>query len=76
MLPGKRWIAGFSRKTCSSRSGSVAAISAASSRPSRCFSLSGPENAVGTVTCWSRTKPIEERERLGGEQLVGLGRFR
>ena len=31
--------------------GRVPAISAASRPPSRCFSLSGPANAVGTVTC-------------------------
>src|SRR6266540_5679551 len=50
-------MAGFSRKTSSSRPGSVLAISRASSPPSRCFSLSGPEKAVCTGTCWSSAKP-------------------
>ena len=58
MFPAKRWMPGFWRKTSSRRSGSRPAISAASRRPRRCFSLSGPAKAVGTVTCWSRTKPI------------------
>ena len=57
MLAGKRWIAGRSRNTRSSRPGSIAAIAAASSEPTRRFSSSGPENAFCTVTCWSSAKP-------------------
>ena len=55
--PGKRWIAGFSRKASSSVAGSVAAILPGSSVPSRCLSLSGPEKADCTDTCWSSAKP-------------------
>src|SRR5207344_923363 len=51
IAPGKRWIAGRSRKAASRRAGSIEAIVAASSEPTRSFSFSGPENAVGTVTC-------------------------
>ena len=58
MFPGKRWIAGVSRKIASSLPGSVAAILPGSSVPSRCFSFSGPWNAVCTGTCWSSAKPI------------------
>ena len=49
------------------------AISAASRRPSRCFSFSGPEKAVGTVHLLVEHEADEERERLGGDQLVRLG---
>ena len=58
MFPGKRWIAGFSRNAASSFAGSVFAMRPGSSVPSRCFSFSGPVNAVGTGTCWSSAKPI------------------
>jgi hypothetical protein len=52
-------MAGRWRNADSSSSGSIATILAASSSPPRrCFSLSGPENAVGTVTCWSSANPI------------------
>ena len=72
MLPGKRWIAGRSRKSCSSRSGSVPAISAASSRPSRCFSLSGPRERRRDGDLLVEHEPDQERERLRGEELVRL----
>src|SRR3954468_4797687 len=52
--PGKRWIAGRSRKTGSR---SADASVSASIEPSRSFRSSGPANAFCTVICWSSTNP-------------------
>src|SRR5690606_28752757 len=57
--PGKRCSAGGPVNTSCSRSGSIAAISAASRRPpSRSRRRRGPENAHSIGTCWSRSMPI------------------
>jgi hypothetical protein len=55
-------MAGFSRK---SGSRSAVATFAGSRVPRRCFSFSGPANAVGTVT-------DEQGEGVLGEQAAGL----
>ena len=73
MLAGKRCSAGFSRKASSSSSGSIAAISPASSPPSRCESTSGEENAFCTVTCWSSTKPIISASGLSPRNASASG---
>ena len=41
--------------------------------PSRRLSSAGPLNAFWTVTCWSSANPIEQGQRVLGEQAVGLG---
>jgi hypothetical protein len=42
----------------------MAAMAAASSVPMRSSSLSGPEKAVCTVTCWSSANPIRSASGL------------
>ena len=54
------------------RSGSVAAIRAASRWPSRRWSSAGPLKAFWTVTCWSSAKPMSRASGFGDEQPVGL----
>ena len=50
----------------------MAAIAAASRPPSRCCSLSGPENAVCTGHLLVEREPDQERERVARDQRVRL----
>ena len=56
-----------------SSSMSIAAISLASSPPSRFESSSGEENAFCTVTCWSSTKPIISASGLSPRNASASG---
>src|SRR3954449_6875819 len=64
IAPGKRWMAGRSRKAGSR---SAEASVAASREPRRSRSASGPEKAFWTETCWSSAKPTSSA--IGSEAI-------
>ena len=72
MLPGNRCSAGGVRNTVSSRSGSIAAIVAASSPPIRRFSSSGPRERLLERDLLVEREADQQRERLVDEEAVGL----
>ena len=73
MLPGKRWIAGFSRKTRSSRSGSSAGDLRGVEPAEPLLQLERAGERGRNRHLLVEDEADQERERLGGEQLVRLG---
>ena len=72
MLPGKRWIAGFSRKTRSSRVGVERGDLGGVEPAEPLLQLERAGKAVCTVTCWSSANPISSASGLARDQGVGL----
>ena len=73
MLPGKRWIAGFSRNTSSSRSGIGRGDRAASRPPEPLLQLQRARERRLHRHLLVEREPDQERERALAEEGVGLG---
>ena len=72
MLPGKRWIAGFSRNTSSEPVGIGPRDRARVEAAQTLLQLQRPEERGRHRHLLVEDEPDQERERLGGDQPVGL----
>ena len=69
MAAGYRWTAGFSQKSSTTSSGSMAAMPAGDHRsPRRSLMTIGDLNAQVIGTCWSSSIPKRRAQRILGEE--------